>query len=123
MPRVCLCIDGQVSSNELNPNRRAGNARYNGSYSGDIFVDDLDGPWAEGAHRYVARGKYDSGPRQGERFVIKWLKSGAVFERPLFTCDIKAVDRALEIVERFNRRHYVNKVITVNIPTVMSYQI
>lgn len=119
--KCTTCVDGQVSHNTLNRIRRSGSARYNGSYSGTVSVDDLDRPWAQGAFRWVAKGVYNSGPRQGELCVIKWFKSGAVFANAFFTYDIKAVDLALKIVERFNRRNFVSKVIKVNVPTVWSF--
>lgn len=52
------------------------------------------------------RGHYASGPRQGQRCVAKWFKNGAVFSEGFFTLDIKAVDKALEIVEAVQSAEY-----------------
>jgi hypothetical protein len=38
---------------------------------------------------------------------VEWLKTGAVFEDDYFALGIKAVDRALEIVNRFNELNIV----------------
>ena len=49
---------------------------------------------------------------------MKWFKTGAVFEEDYFALDIKAVDRALEIVNRFNELNIVNKTVKINVPSV-----
>lgn len=117
--RCTSCVYGQVPNNASN--RPSSSARYNQSYLGSVSVDDLDRPYAQGTFRWVAKGVYDSGPRQGEPCVIKWFKSGAVFADTFFTLDIKAVDLALEIVEEFNRLNLISKVIKVNIPTIWAF--
>ncbi|THC87548.1 hypothetical protein EYZ11_013006 [Aspergillus tanneri] len=70
------------------------------------------------AFRWVAKGSYTSGPRKGEACVVKWFKTGAVFSNDYFTLDIKAVDKALEIVNRFNQLNIINKVVKINVPEV-----
>lgn len=75
-------------------------------------------PFAQGAFRWVAKGTYTSGPREGQASVIKWFKTGAVFSEDYFTLDIKAVDKALEIVDKFNQLGLINKVVKINVPEV-----
>lgn len=58
---------------------------------------------ASGEFRDVWVGTYTQGPRKGERSVSKKFKTGAVFEARFFADDIKAVDKAAEIIEAFNR--------------------
>ena len=69
----------------------------------------------------MAKGHYVSGPRQGQRCGAKWFKNGAVFSDDFFTLDIKAVDKALEIVEQFNQLNVIDKVIKINIPAVWRF--
>ncbi|KAL7624654.1 hypothetical protein AAE478_006224 [Parahypoxylon ruwenzoriense] len=92
--------------------------RYNISNSAHIPDDELDDPFAQGAFRWVAKGTYASGPRRGQACVVKWFKTGAVFEADYFILDIKAVDKALEIVNRFNELNIVNKTVKINVPAV-----
>ncbi|KAK7746218.1 hypothetical protein SLS62_009434 [Diatrype stigma] len=82
----------------------------------------LDNPFSQGSFRWVAKGTYVSGPRRGEACVTKWFKTGAVFESDYFTLDIKAVDKALEIVNRFNELGIVNKKVKINVPSVWVFQ-
>lgn len=49
------------------------------------------------------------------------VKNGAVFSDDFFTLDIKAVDKALEIVDRFNQLKMINKVIKINIPAIWRF--
>lgn len=69
----------------------------------------LANPIAEGSFRWVAKGKYVSGPRVNQACVTKWFKTGAVFSKDYFRYDILAVDKALEIVNRFNQLGVVDK--------------
>lgn len=46
---------------------------------------------------------------------------GAVFLSDYFTLDIKAVDRALELINQFNQLNIVNKVIKINVPVVWRF--
>ncbi len=69
----------------------------------------------------MAKGHYTSGPRSGQTCVVKWFKTGAVFEDDYFALDIKAVDRALEIVDRFNKLSIVNKDVRINVPAVWAH--
>jgi hypothetical protein len=78
----------------------------------------LENPIAQGAFRWVAKGSYTSGPRKNQACVVKWFKTGAVFSDDYFSLDIKAVDKALDIVNRFNQLNIINKVVKINVPEV-----
>lgn len=95
--------------------------RYNVSSNAEIPRNNIQHPFAEGAFRWVAKGTYTSGTRQGQACVIKWFKTGVVFEADYFTLDIKAVDKALEIVNHFNQLNIVNKSIKINVPAVWTF--
>jgi hypothetical protein len=87
-----------------------------------VPFDALENPFASGAFRWVAKGRYISGPRNGQACVAKWFKSGAVFSDDYFTLDIKAVNKALEIVNRFNQLNIISKVIKINVPEVWHFE-
>jgi len=74
--------------------------------------------FAEGEFRYVYRGKYDKGERVGEECVRKEFKSGCVYESSFFKNDIKAVQKAAEIVKKFNSLHILSKPIYLVEPEV-----
>ncbi|KAI1377849.1 kinase-like protein [Hypoxylon crocopeplum] len=95
--------------------------RYNISQSASVSNHDLDNPFSQGSFRWVAKGTYNSGSRAGQACVIKWFKTGAVFEADYFTLDIKAVDKALEIVNRFNELNIINKAVKINVPAVWTF--
>ncbi|EEU38690.1 uncharacterized protein NECHADRAFT_83092 [Fusarium vanettenii 77-13-4] len=58
---------------------------------------------------------------QSQACVLKWFKTGAVFEADYFTLDIKAVDKALDIVNRFNELNMIDKDIKINVPGVWQF--
>ncbi|KAJ6789691.1 hypothetical protein PWT90_00555 [Aphanocladium album] len=92
--RCASCVHGHHSDTRGAPNSRSG--RHNLSSRGTIDADDLENPFAKGMFRWVAEGRYTSGPRSGQPAVLKWFKSGSVFSEDFFKYDIKAVDKALE---------------------------
>lgn len=114
--RCASCVHGHHS--DTPSARQVDGGRYNKSNSATVLFYDLENPFAEGAFRWVAAGSYTSGPRKGQASVVKWFKTGAVFSDDYFTLDIKAVDKALEIVNRFNQLNIINKVIKINVPEV-----
>ncbi|KAJ3542996.1 hypothetical protein NM208_g3801 [Fusarium decemcellulare] len=118
--RCVSCVHGHQfdTSSETEPD----SGRYNHSSRAFFTASALGNPFAHGAFRWVAKGKYTSGSRQGQACVAKWFKTGAVFEDKYFTLDIKAVDKALEIVNRFNQLNIVNKAIKINVSQVWQFE-
>lgn len=101
--------------------QQSDSGRYNDASRSTFKHSELDNPFAEGAFRWVAKGEYTEGARQGQACVVKWFKTGVVFEKDYFTLDIKAVDKALDIVNRFNQLGIVDKTVKVNVPEVWSF--
>jgi len=95
-------------------------ARENLSNQSRIKQWDLDHPFAEGAFRHVAKGYYVGGPRNGQPCVWKWFKQGSVFAESHWKHDVAVVEKALDIVTRFNAGKYVNKPIKVNRASVFT---
>lgn len=117
--RCAGCVHGH--SADTPSAREFDSGRYNKSNRSSVSNYALDNPFSEGAFRWVAKGAYNEGPREGEACVVKWFKTGAVFEADYFTLDIKAVDKALEIVNRFNELNIVNKAVKINVPGVWTF--
>jgi len=72
----------------------------------------------QGEFRYVYRGKYDQGERLGEECVRKEFKTGCVYESSFFKNDIKTVQKAAEILKKFNTLDLLNKPIYMIEPEV-----
>ncbi|KAI9162896.1 Metallocarboxypeptidase A [Paramyrothecium foliicola] len=115
-----------TSSGEKYKPSEHGGLREDGQPDGRVGTGEfgeyaLENPFAEGTYRWVAKGKYTSGPRQGQACVTKWFKTGVVFEEDYFELDIKAIDKATEIVNRFNDLRMINKAIKINVATVWEF--
>ena len=102
----------------MEPNRADETARRNNATHATFTQGALDYPFAEGGFRWVAKGEYTSGGRAGEACVCKWFKTGHVSEASFFDLDIKAMDKAHELVKEWNSRRMINKIVMVNIPEV-----
>ncbi|KAK2808765.1 hypothetical protein FQN50_004437 [Emmonsiellopsis sp. PD_5] len=105
------------------PSKYLGSGRYNVSDEANFTSDDLANPFAQGAFRWVAMGTYIKGPRSGRACVGKWFKTGAAFSNDYFTLDIKAIDKALEIVNIFNQLNIIttSKVVRINVPAIWDF--
>ena len=103
------------------PAKRPMTARRNEAHRAEYQAYDLDHPFAEGGFRWVAKGKYTEGARAGEDSVCKWFKTGSVFEEEFYQTDIRAVDKALHLVDDWNGRNLIDKVIRVNVPAVWTF--
>lgn len=53
--------------------------------------------------------------------MCKWFKTGVVFESEFFEKDIRAVDKALDIIASFNELGIASKIIKLNIPEVWTF--
>lgn len=98
-----------------------GTARTNNASGASFDRDSLDRPFASGTFRWVAKGKYTEGKRKGEPCVTKWFKSGITFEEEFFEQDLKAVDKALEILKKWNKGGYNDKHVQLNKPEVWTF--
>ncbi|CAE7606874.1 mhkC [Symbiodinium natans] len=76
--------------------------------------------FAEGGFRYVYRGVYLSGTREGEDCVMKEFKTGSVHEATFFEADIQAVKKAGQLIQKFNDAGVVSKRVYLNEPEVWS---
>lgn len=103
------------------PAKRPMTARRNDASRAEYQTYDLDNPFAQGTFRWVAKGTYTEGEREGQASVCKWFKTGSVFEEEFFQTDIKAVDKALHLVEEWNSQQFVDNLIRVNIPAVWTF--
>ncbi|OIW29231.1 kinase-like protein [Coniochaeta ligniaria NRRL 30616] len=92
--------------------------RYNLSESCYFGHRAINNPIAEGTFRVVAKGRYTEGERQGQACVGKWYKWGVEVEDDLFEDDLLAVDKALDVVNRFNQLNVADKCVKINIPDV-----
>jgi hypothetical protein len=81
---------------------------------------DIGEPFAEGAFRLVAKGVYNdgTGPRNGQSCVLKWFKSGGVYQEIFFTDDIRAVEKAQDIIDSFNAAGVYERQVYLNHPEV-----
>ncbi|KAL7530303.1 hypothetical protein ACHAWF_003323, partial [Thalassiosira exigua] len=102
-------------------NRAAQTARRNNATRATFTNHALTHPFAEGGFRWVAKGTYIEGARVGEACVCKWFKSGHVVEASYFDLDIKAMDKAHELVKEWNSRKMINNLVKVNIPGVWTF--
>lgn len=118
--RCAGCVHGHHA--DVPSTNVSDSGRYNISNSACFPWEEIENPFAEGAFQWVAEGTYSSGSRRGQPCVIKWFKTGVVFEEDYFTLDIKAVGKALEIVNRFNDLNIIGKSIKINVPAVWTLE-
>jgi hypothetical protein len=84
-------------------------------------VIDRSSIFASGANMHVYKGTYTRGKRKGEACVSKVFKTGSVFEDAYFDAELKVVDEALAIIEKFNADRIINRTILINIPEIWEY--
>ncbi|KAK3372650.1 kinase-like domain-containing protein [Podospora didyma] len=122
--RCATCVHGHHSDTypRGGATQSSSSGRYNRSNQAKFTQDALEYPFASGAFRWVAQGQYNRGDRAGQACVAKWFKTGGVFSADYFTLDIKAVDKALEIVNRFNDLSLIDKKVMINVPEVWTFQ-
>ncbi|KAK0711792.1 kinase-like domain-containing protein [Lasiosphaeris hirsuta] len=105
LSRCAGCVHGHHTDSANSA--PSGSGRYNASTRAEYQGDDLDNPFASG--------------RAGQACVCKWFKSGSIYVADYFTLDIKAVDKALELVNRFNQLNIVSKPIKINVLEVWTF--
>jgi hypothetical protein len=77
--------------------------------------------FASGSFKNVSKGKYTNGEKVGEDCVCKYLKSGSVFEESYFQTELKVVEKALEIINNFNKEKVINLNIWLNKPGIWTF--
>jgi hypothetical protein len=117
--RCYACVQQTGSSNSTQQDTET--ARRNNATHASFPQYNLDHPFAEGGFRWVARGTYTQGARTGEACVCKWFKNGQVFESTFFDLDIKAMNKALDLIREWNSKRYIGAVIKINIPQVWTF--
>mmetsp|Transcript_35138 Transcript_35138/g.85087 ORF Transcript_35138/g.85087 Transcript_35138/m.85087 type:complete len:248 (+) Transcript_35138:259-1002(+) len=96
-------------------------ARRNNATSATFEDYELENPFAEGAFRYAAKGKYTQGERRGEKCVCKWFKTGSVYEDSYYEADIRTAKKCIEIISRFNKDRCIDRIVRVNLPEVWEF--
>lgn len=96
-------------------------ARENNAHRATFTHQALQYPFGEGSFRYVAKGRYTMGRRNGQACVAKWFKNGSVFEESYYENDLKLFRKAYTIVDRFNSLGLIDKVVRVNKPEVWTW--
>lgn len=121
--RCYSCVEGGNANNTTTTtnNRISQTARSNNATNASFSNYNLENPFAEGGFRWVAKGSYTSGARNGEPCVCKWFKTGHVLEASFFSLDIKTTEKSLVLVKEFNSRRFVNKIVMINIPEVWTF--
>ena len=118
--RCHACVGGGGGDSSPS-NLERESARRNDSNSASFPSYNLKNPFAEGGFRWVAKGNYTSGQRNGEDCVCKWFKTGHTFEDSFFALDIQATDKALDIIKEWNSRRYITGTVKLNIPQVWHF--
>lgn len=77
--------------------------------------------FAVGGFKLVYKGTYVEGRRKGEACVCKVFKSGSVFENSFFDNEMKIVNKAAELINRFNSRGIIDKDIWLNRPEIWEF--
>lgn len=96
-------------------------ARINNAIQATFERTALECPFSQGAFRWVAKGRYTVGQRAGEEAVCKWFKSGGVYEESFFNLDIKSVDKAEEILQKWNDAQFIDRHVYLNRPEVWTF--
>ena len=96
-------------------------ARRNNASRATIAEEALKSPFAEGTFRWVAKGAYTDGHRQGEQCVCKWFKTGHVMESAFYDNDLKTSNEAIRLITKWNEAKLINRIVKVNLPEVWTF--
>ena len=120
--RCYACVQGTKGGGGIVTHQAADQtARRNNATQAEFTIAALTNPFAEGGFRWVAKGVYTAGGRSGQPCVCKWFKTGHVTEASFFDLDVKAMDKAHDLVKEWNNRNMINQVVQVNIPEVWMF--
>lgn len=116
--RCYACVEGENRCDPSQENWADQTARRNDATRAEFTTYALAHPFAEGGFRWVAKGVYTEGLRTGQDCVCKWFKTGHVVEASFFDLDIRAMNKAHDLVRQWNSRRSLDNIIKVNIPEV-----
>lgn len=97
------------------------NGRANTSAQAEFDAKDLERPLASGKFRSVAKGRYISGLHEGKGVIWKWFHSDTKLESQYFHSNAKAIQKARDIVERFNDLYPASRPVKINIPEILTF--
>lgn len=75
-----------------------------------------------GQFKLVYKGVYTQGSRTGQECVAKVFKTGSVYEDSFFAHELAVVQKALQIIQRFNDANLINRKIILNQPAIWEYE-
>jgi Alpha-kinase family len=78
--------------------------------------------FGHGSFKVVYKGMYTEGKRAGEACVCKEMRSGSTWLDSAFDKEEEVVNRAAEIVDKFNNAGHINLPILMNSPEVWHYE-
>ena len=91
-------------------------ARQNDASRGEVCTSK--GVWASGSFKDVYKGRYTEGSRAGKRSVSKFMRNADPYLAEVFNMELEVVDKAQELIDKFNNAGFVNKPIYLNKPQV-----
>lgn len=119
--RCSACIHGSSSGSNNGAVDSKLTARRNNASSATFQHDALNHPFAQGSFRWVAKGCYTAGERNGEDCVCKWFKTGGVMEAHYYDTDIHASKEAIRLITTWNSKNLIDRMIKVNLPEVWTF--
>lgn len=101
--------------------RKKETQRHNNATVAEFDDEALTSPFEEGGFRFVGKGVYTEGDRKGQTAVCKWFKKGHVDKETLFEKDILAMEKAVDLVARWNEQRIMEQLVRVNVPEVWTF--
>lgn len=120
-----LAEDKKLAKSNPDDDKEAFALRKNCALSAKYTEDALRHPFAQGTFRWVAKGVYTAGSREGQECVGKWFKDGLainIMDNAFYEQDIRAVKQAGEIIKLFNNSRTIDKDIRLNIPEIWRFE-
>eukprot|EP00808_Paulinella_micropora_P010081 g19202.t1 len=69
----------------------------------------------------LIQGVYVKGKRKGQACVGKVFKTGPVLEASYFSTDLQVVEKAMDIISKYNKGNFIDKMILLNQPEVWTF--
>ena len=119
--RCTACVHGGGGAGNNHNVDPTQTARRNNATQATFDQHALDHPFAQGAFRWVAKGKCVEGSRRGEACVCKWFKTGGVMEEHFYDSDLDASNEAIRLITQWNSQNLITKMVKVNLPEVWTF--